>query len=223
MYNTMSRASTITAPTITESRMASVRLAVAWSSTAEMTVSDALSSIFPAISLVVWIDWLRSGLLTSCTFGSDIMDIRLTISWASFSASGEPTPSTSLIPNSVDGSVPARVVIELRSSLSGSSPPRVTSSCCIIIWPRAPTARLRPCVWARIFTSSMRTEPVMASSAVSRIGAYEVTRSRSPMLLDATLLSSPWPPSSRVLTPVRTSVATSVSVSRCCRRRLLSS
>ena len=41
------------------------------------------------------------------------------------------------MPNSVDGSVPARVIIEVRSSGSGSSPPWLTSSCCIIIWPRA--------------------------------------------------------------------------------------
>ncbi len=39
------------------------------------------------------------------------------------------------------------------------------------IWPRAPTARLSPWAWARICSSSMRTEPLIASSAVSRIGA----------------------------------------------------
>ena len=51
--------------------------------------------------------------------------IRLTICCCSVLASGEPTPSTSLIPNSVDGSVPARVIIDVRSSGSGSSAPRV--------------------------------------------------------------------------------------------------
>ena len=71
------------------------------------------------------------------------MAIRLTISSCSFCASGEPTPSTWAMPNSVDGSVPASVIIEVRSSGSGSSPPRLTSSCCIIIWPRAPMARLQ--------------------------------------------------------------------------------
>ena len=74
------------------------------------------------------------------------------------------------MPNSVDGSVPASVIIDVRSSGSGSSPPRFTSSCCIIIWPRAPIARLRPSVSARMRSSSTRTEPLIASSAVSRIG-----------------------------------------------------
>ena len=75
------------------------------------------------------------------------------------------------MPNSVDGSVPATVIIDVRSSGSGSSPPRLTSSCCIIICPRAPIARLRPCASARMRSSSTRTDPLIASSAVSRIGA----------------------------------------------------
>ena len=70
--------------------------------------------------------------------------IRVTICCCSVLASAEPTPSTSAIPNSVDGSVPARVIIDVRNSGSGRSAPRVISSCCIIIWPRAPIARLSP-------------------------------------------------------------------------------
>ena len=109
--------------------------------------------------------------MTSETVGSDINAIRLTISACNFSASDEPTPSTWLIPNSVDGSVPASVIIEVRSSGSGISPPRFTNSSCISIWPRAPIARDRPSVSARICSSSMRTDPLIASSAVSKIGA----------------------------------------------------
>ena len=75
------------------------------------------------------------------------------------------------MPNSVDGSVPARVISDVRSSGSGSSPPWFTSSCSIIIWPRPPTARVRPCVWVRMRSSPTRTDPVMASSEVSRMGA----------------------------------------------------
>ena len=97
--------------------------------------------------------------------------IRVTICCCSVLASGEPAPSTSLIPNSVDGSVPARVIIEVRSSGSGRSAPRVTRISCIVIWPRAPTARLRPCAWARICSLSTRTDALITSSAVNRIGA----------------------------------------------------
>ena len=82
-----------------------------------------------AIWLVVWIDALRSGLATSTAAGSDMIDIRLTNSCCSFWASGEPTPSTWLMPNSVDGSVPATVFIDMRNTGSGNSPPRFTSSC----------------------------------------------------------------------------------------------
>ena len=122
--------------------MAAVRCAAACSSTAAVT--DAVVSVDDlAGDLVGGLHRtrVRSGLLTRTAAGSDMIAIRLTISACSFWASGEPTPSTWLIPNSVDGSVPASVIIEVRSSGSGSSPPRFTSSCCIIIWPRAPTAR----------------------------------------------------------------------------------
>ena len=146
--------------------------------------------------------------------GLDINPIRVTICCCSVFASCEPMPSTSAIPNNVDGSVPARVVIDVRSSGKGKSAPRVISSCCIIIWPRAPTARLSPCAAARIFSLSTRTEPSIAFSAVNRMGAYVVTRTRKPRVFDAMLSSSDWPLSSRAVTPVSTSGATSVPASR---------
>ena len=97
--------------------------------------------------------------------------IRVTICCCRVLASAEPTPSTSAMPNNVEGSVPARVIIDVRSSGSGRSAPRVISSCCIIIWPRAPIARLSPCAAARICSSWTRTEPSIAFSAVNRMGA----------------------------------------------------
>ncbi|OBH90554.1 hypothetical protein A5680_18720 [Mycobacterium sp. E2989] len=123
------------------------------------------------MSSVVWIERSRSALSTSTLAGSDMIAIRVTNCCCRVLAAGEPAPRTSLIPNSVDGSVPARVIIEVRSCGSGRSAPRVTRIFCMVICPRAPTARLRPWVWARIFSSSTRTEALMTSSAFSRIGA----------------------------------------------------
>ena len=147
---------------------------------------------------------------TSTEAGSEMIAIRPTICCCSVLASGELTPTTSLIPNNVDGSVPASVIILVRSSGSGSSPPRLTSSFCMNIWPRAPTARLRPWASARIFSSLTLTDPVIASSAVSSIGAYIVTVSTNPTLFDATRSRSTGPPFSSVVTPERTSGSTLV-------------
>lgn len=84
------------------------------------------------------------GLPASTLSGSEMIAIRVTICWCRVLASGEPTPSTSVIPNSVEGSVPARVIIELRNCASGASAPRVTRISCRVICPRAPTALLKP-------------------------------------------------------------------------------
>ncbi len=169
--HTASSVAAIAASTSTMSRTAAARRSAARSSTALIT--DPVFSLISrdAISSVVRTESRSTGLLGSTCSGSDMIAIRVTNCCCSVLASGESTPSTSLIPNSVDGSVPASVIIELRSSGSGSSPPRLSSSSCIIIWPRAPTARLSPSVCARMRSLSSRTEPLMASSAVSRIGA----------------------------------------------------
>ncbi len=68
-----------------------------------------------------------SGLPTSGMPGFDIIAMRLTISARSVAASSEPPPSTLVSAATVDGSVPAIVIIDVRSSGSGSSPPRLTS------------------------------------------------------------------------------------------------
>ena len=109
--------------------------------------------------------------MTSGTVGLEINPIRFTNSDWSVCASSDLMPTTWLMPNSVDGSVPASVMSDVRSSGSGTSAPRFTSNCCIIIWPREPMARDRPSASARICWSSTRTEPVITSSAVSRSGA----------------------------------------------------
>ena len=66
-----------------------------------------------------------SGLPTIGTFGSEMSAVRWMYSRCSCLASGEPTPSTWAMPNSVDGSVPATVISRVRSSGSGSSAPPV--------------------------------------------------------------------------------------------------
>lgn len=138
------------ASTRTPSLIAALRRSVAWACTDFVT--DAVASVMTcsAIVSVVWIERSRSELSTSRLAGSDMIAIRVTICCCNVLASGEPTPSTWLIPNSVDGSVPARVIIEVRNCGSGRSAPRVTRISCIVIWPRAPTARLKPCACARI-------------------------------------------------------------------------
>jgi len=113
----------------------------------------------------------RSGLPAGGTAGSDSSPIRRTISLRSVWACSEVPPSTAAIPVTVDGSVPARVVSAVRSSGSASSPPRVTSSCCSVIWPRAPTARASASACVRTSAAAPRTLPVMAVSAVSSSGA----------------------------------------------------
>jgi hypothetical protein len=220
---TTSSASSSAPSAIAESRMASVRATEAWSLTAPVTAGVVRSISCAAIWSVACSDWVSSGLLTTGTAGSEMRAVRRTYSACSCWASCEPMPSTWLIPNSVDGSVPARVIIDVRSSGSGSSAPRLTSSCSIIIWPRAPTARVKPCVAVRMLASSTRTDPVMASSEVSRIGAYAWIRSRSPMVFEVTFSSSAWPPSNMLVIPVRTSGATSVSASRRCNSARLAS
>ena len=212
--STTMSAAMMAATTRTVSRIAALRRLWAWSSTALVTFAVVSLMICAAMPSVVCTECSRSGLLTSLVAGLDINPIRVTICCCRFLASCEPTPSTSAIPNSVDGSVPARVIIEVRSSGSGRSAPRVISSCCIIIWPRAPTARLSPCAAARICSLSTRTEPSMAFSAVNRMGAYVVTRTRKPRVFFATLSSSAWPPSSIASTPALTSGATFVPASR---------
>ena len=69
----------------------------------------------------------------SATAGSDIIDMRLNISPRRVLASSEAVPSSLAIPDTVDGSVPATVIIAVRNSGSGRSPPRVTSMFCIAI------------------------------------------------------------------------------------------
>ena len=134
----MTSAITMAASTRTASRIAALRLSVAWACTD--LVTDAVASLMTcsAMSSVVWIERSRSALSTSTLAGSDMIAIRVTICCCSVLASGEPAPSTSLMPNSVDGSVPARVIIEVRSCGSGRSAPRVTRIFCIVICPRAP-------------------------------------------------------------------------------------
>ena len=73
--------------------------------------------------------------------------------------------------DTVDGSVPAMVIIAERSSGSGRPPPLVTSICCIAICPRAPTARASASPCACTVWSSASTRPVIAVSAVSNNGA----------------------------------------------------
>lgn len=214
--STTTRAMTIAASTNTVSTIAALRRSAAWACTALVTEAVTFLMTWSAMSSVAWTDRSRSALSTSTLAGSDMIAIRATICCCSVLASGDPAPSTSLMPNSVDGSVPARVAIEVRSCGSGSSAPRVMRIFCIVICPRAPTARLKPWAWARMCSSSTRTEALMTSSAVNRIGAYRVTRSRRPRPLSDALLTSIWPASSSVLTPDRTSSVTSVSASRPC-------
>ncbi|CAG7404321.1 hypothetical protein PICSAR7_04476 [Mycobacterium avium subsp. paratuberculosis] len=151
--------------------MAELRRSAACACTDLVTDAVVFLMTWSAMSSVVWIERSRSGLSTSTLAGSDMIAIRLTICCCSVLASGDPAPSTSLMPNSVDGSVPARVAIEVRSCGSGSSAPRVTRIFCMVICPRAPTARLSPWACARIRSSSTRTDALMTFSAVNRIGA----------------------------------------------------
>ena len=109
------------------------------------------------------------------------------------------------MPNNVDGSVPARVIIDVRSSGSGRSAPRVISSCCIIIWPRAPIARLSPCAAARICSLSTRTDPSIAFSAVNRIGRVGGHPRPQAEGVRRDVSSSVCPPSSMASTPASTS------------------
>ena len=81
-----------------------------------------------AIWSVVRIDSRSTGLSGSTCSGSDMIAIRVTSCCCRVLASGESTPSTSLIPNSVDGSVPATVIIAVRRNGGGSSSPRFTST-----------------------------------------------------------------------------------------------
>ena len=123
--------------------------------------------IVPAMPSVICWDWSSSGLPTSTTPGVAIIDIRLNISVRSVAASWDAGPSNSAMPVTVDGSVPASVVIDTRSSGSGTSPPRVTSMCCNAIWPRAPMARDSACACTCTSAVSARADPVTAVSEVS--------------------------------------------------------
>ncbi|ORV83332.1 hypothetical protein AWC11_22215 [Mycobacterium interjectum] len=169
--NTTSSAITMAASTSAVSVIAALRRSVA--SACTDLVTDAVASVTTcsAIPSVVWIERSSSGLSTSTLAGSDMIAIRVTICCCNVLASGDPAPSTSLMPNSVDGSVPASAIIEVRSCGSGRSDPRVTRISCIVICPRAPTARLRPCASARIRSLPTRTDALITSSAVSRSGA----------------------------------------------------
>ena len=130
---TISSATTIAAIATTASRMAVLRCAAACSATAAVTDDVVSAMSASAIPSVAAMDWLSSGLFTSTAVGLAMIAIRRMNCSCSCFASAEPTPRIWLIPNSVDGSVPATVFMEVRSSGSGTSPPRLTSSCCIII------------------------------------------------------------------------------------------
>ena len=131
--NTMTNAITMAVSTKAVSRIAALRRSVAWASTDFVTDDVASLMTCSAIASVLCIECSSSALSTSTLSGSDKMAIRLTSCCCSVLASGELTPSTWLIPNSVDGSVPARVIIEVRSCGSGRSPPRVSRVSCIVI------------------------------------------------------------------------------------------
>ncbi|CFR37551.1 Uncharacterised protein [Mycobacterium tuberculosis] len=169
--NTTTIAVAMAANTSTASRIAASRRSVAWLCTDFVTASVVSVITCSAMSRVICIECSSSGLLTSATAGSDMIVILVTICCCRFLVSGEPAPSAALIPNSVEGSVPARVTIALRSCGSARSAPRVTRISCIVICPRAPTARLKPCTWVRICSLSTRTDASITFWAVNSSGA----------------------------------------------------
>ena len=99
---------TMAASTRTVSRIAASRRSAAWACTDLVTEAVTFLMTCSAMSSVVCMERSRSALSTSTLAGSDMIAIRLTICCCSVLASGDPAPSTSLMPNSVDGSVPGQ-------------------------------------------------------------------------------------------------------------------
>ena len=169
--------------------------------------SDRWSGSMPAVC----------GLPTSGPVASDSSDSRCTI-WRAQRGSLCPRPRRAVAPIPITWTVRSRpgAIIEDRSSGSGRSPPRSTSIFCIAIWPRAPTARDSPSASRRMASSSTRTDPVIAVSAVSNSGAKVVTRCRRLISLAWVLSSTALPWSIRVVTANRTLETTLVASRRCC-------